>query len=82
MILLRKNLWNVVLLGLAITVFVVGAWQLDLVVSPLVWAQPNFMRDIAFGVIFFPNYLFYGLCFLALFLGIPLTFISVWWWSD
>lgn len=78
---MRKHSLNVVLLGLAVFVFTLGAWQLDLMVSPLVWGQPNFMREVL-PWLYLPNQTFYVLCYAAMFLSIPLTFVALWFWEQ
>jgi len=78
---MRKNTVNLALLGLAIATFMLGAWQLDLICAPLVWGQPNYPREVL-PRLFLPNQTFYVLCYGAMFLGIPLTFIALWWWEN
>lgn len=70
-----------ILLGIAIFTFQVGAWQLDLICAPLVWGQPNYIREVL-PWIFMPNQTFYVLNFGAMDLGLVLTYISTWRWQE
>lgn len=68
-----------------ILILVVAVWQLDHLAAPYVWVDSH-MREIAkFGpnaAWFMLSTDFYCLCVLAIFLGVAIALVSLWFWED
>lgn len=77
------KLVHILLLVVGICVFMVGCWQLDLVVAPLLWGVEcelcgiNYVREVL-PWIHLPNQTFYVICYGALAFGIFTTVCAVW----
>ena len=76
------KLGHILLLVFAICLFMVGAWQLDLVVAPLLWGGEcelcgiNYVREVL-PWIHLPNQTFYVICYIAQIFSVILTIIAV-----